>query len=121
MLRIVYCDQPAGCSVADLVNRVKKDEEGVVDVVGGACYVGCLDYALHVCRTRGHFRRKLLLAPVDLDFVLRKESMTSAQFSIKCFLLSLMGMCNEIKKYFRVCDAVCVFFLPLILYFYFAR
>jgi hypothetical protein len=73
MLRLVLCEEAAKCSSVDeLIDRVKADEEeGELDVVGGTCFVGLLDYALHVCRTRAHFRRKLLLAPLDLDFVLR--------------------------------------------------
>jgi hypothetical protein len=73
MLRLVLCEEAAkSSSVDELMDRVKEDEEkGEVDVVGGTCFVGLLDYALHMCRTRAHFRRKLLLAPLDLDFVLR--------------------------------------------------
>jgi hypothetical protein len=73
MLRLILCEEAAKSSCVDeLMDRVKADEEeGQVDVVGGTCFVGLLDYALHVCRTRAHFRRKLLLAPLDLDFVLR--------------------------------------------------
>jgi hypothetical protein len=73
MLRLVLCEEAAkSSSVEELMDRVKEDdEEGQVDVVGGSFFVGLLDYALHVCRTRAHFRRKLLLAPLDLDFVLR--------------------------------------------------
>lgn len=74
MLNLVFCPRSAGCSVADLVTRVKavcEDKEVNVDVVENTCYVGLLDYALHVCRSRGFFRRKLLLTPADLDFVLR--------------------------------------------------
>jgi hypothetical protein len=73
MLKLVYCPQPAGCSQAELVSRVRtSDGPEQVEVVGRSTgFVGLLDHALHVCRTRGSFRRKFLLAPVDLDFVLR--------------------------------------------------
>jgi hypothetical protein len=73
MLRLILCEKVAkDSSVDELMDRLKEDEEeGQVDVVSGTCFVGLLDYALHVCRTRAHFRRKLLLAPLDLDFVLR--------------------------------------------------
>jgi hypothetical protein len=76
MLNFIYCPRHRATSqrdIAELVSALQRaDEDGHVDVVGSTHFVGLLDYALHVCRTRGgHFRRKLLLTPADLDFVLR--------------------------------------------------
>ena len=77
MLSLVYCPRrwSAQSTATGLVSALQEqcaDEAGRIDVVDSTCYVGLLDFALHVCRTRGgHFGRKLLLTPADLDFVLR--------------------------------------------------
>ncbi len=105
MLRLVLCEEAAkSSSVDELMARVKEEEEaGQVDGVGGTCFVGLLDYALHVCRTRAHFRRKLLLAPLDLDFVLR-HSIEKQQCCLCTLVAKPFGhVLKSTKKALRVC------------------